>query len=68
MLVVRLPRWVALLGLAALASAAGCSDVGYNPYVQNDGHRPVGKAIEDVQESLGNAVDAADARFENLFY
>ncbi|MGB9623807.1 MAG: hypothetical protein ACPMAQ_03005 [Phycisphaerae bacterium] len=53
-----------------LATAAlglfGCSDVGYNPYVQNDGHRPIGKALEAVgPEAANDGLSDLDARLEN---
>ena len=50
-----------------MVSCSGCADVGYNPYVQNDGRRPVGKAIGGVAEAVNDAVSEADARFENWF-
>ncbi len=60
-----------LAGLVALFFAgvhAGCGDVRYNPYVKNDGNRPIGKSIEALPDGAGKAVDRFDQRFENIFY
>ncbi len=65
-----LRRLLTLGTVVALLAAAqiGCSGVGYNPYVANDGHRPIGKSIEAGPEAGGSAIDWLDARFENAFY
>lgn len=60
-----LPLWALV---AAALVQFGCSDVGYNPYISNDGRRPIGKTIEAVPDAANNAVDSFDARFENAFH
>lgn len=56
-----------LLATAALG-LFGCGDVGYNPYVQNDGHRPIGKALEAVgPEAANDGLSDLDAWFENTY-
>jgi hypothetical protein len=59
--------WPGLASIALLA-AVGCSDVHYNPYVPNDGHRPVGKVVEDVPDAANDTVNDLDRRFENAYY
>lgn len=56
-----------LLGVLVLA-AAGCADVGYNPYARNDSKKPIGKVIEDIPDSANRAIDTFDARFENAYH
>ncbi len=54
--------------MAAVLATLGCSDVGYNPYIQNNGHRPIGKALEaDGPEAANNALSTFDALFENAY-
>ncbi len=61
-----LTRYLATV-IVLIGLTSGCSDVGYNPYVQNDGKRPVGKQAEDIMEKANDALSSADARFENAF-
>ncbi len=58
---------VAVVCLAVIVFCSGCADVGYNPYVQNDGRRSIGKSIGGVAEKANDELSEADARFENLF-
>jgi len=56
----------ALILATAALGLFGCSDVGYNPYVQNDGHRPIGKALEAAgPEAANDGLSHLDARLEN---
>ena len=56
-----------VLAFAVLAQSA-CSQVGYNPYVQNNGHRPIGKILEaDGPEAANDGLSTLDGRFENAY-
>jgi hypothetical protein len=58
----------ALVFSAASLTQLGCSDVSYNPYVQNDGRRPIGKTLEaDGPDAANDALSTLDARFENAY-
>jgi hypothetical protein len=59
---------LALVLAAAALPLLGCSDVGYNPYIQNGGHRPIGKELEAIgPEAANDALSNLDAWFENTY-
>ena len=64
-------RVLMLIGCAALGTT-GCamfrSEVTYNPYVRNEGEKPVLRTAEDVLNAPEEALNRLDRRFERIVY
>jgi hypothetical protein len=69
----RLLRGLVVSAICAACGAGGCAglcenETTYNPYVRNNGDKPVLRATEDVLNAPDDALNEFDRRFERTVY
>ena len=69
----QLVRWLVLSAICAACGTGGCAglcenETTYNPYVRNNGDKPVLRATEDVLNAPDEALNEFDRCFERVVY